>query len=195
MPSEEASRSYVLATGGVLFILSFGLEAVGLARPESGGQVANYFLYALLAGLMLVSCVLLGAGLGHLRVLEPGIGRIGRTGLYVCVASVTGLGLTALIAFVSAVRTVQPPGYTFVFFGLGLLFSVVGPILLSTGLRHVDWQRQARLFPLAVAGGAVLAFVPTDPWHDIGLLIVGIAWAGFGIAVLLRRPSARSVVR
>jgi hypothetical protein len=185
----------LLATGGMLFILSFGLEAVGLARPESGGQVVNYLLYAFITGLMLVSCVLLGAGLWLMRVLEPGIGRIGRTGLYVCIASVTGIGLTALTAFVSAVRTAQPPGYTFVSFGLGLLFSVIGPILLGTGLQPVDWLRRGWLFPMAVAGGAALAFVPTDPWHDVGLLIVGLSWAGLGISMLFRRPTASSVVR
>jgi hypothetical protein len=175
----------LLATGAVLFMVSFGLEAIGLLRSEREGQVVNLFL----PGLMVVASVLLGVGLWHMRAWASGIGRIGRAGLYVCIASFAGIGLTALTLFVSAVQTTQPPGYTFVFFALGLLFSVIGPILLGAGLGRVDWLGPGRLLPIAVAGGAILAFVPTDPWHDIGLLILGLSWAVLGASMLLRRPA------
>ena len=134
-----AACGILLATGGVLFILSFGPEAIGLVRPEREGQIVNFPLYTFFTGLMVVATVLLGVGLWRMRAWASGIGRIGRVGLYLCIASVAGIGLTALTAFVSAVRGAQPPGYTFVFFALGLLFSVIGPILLGTGLRHVGW--------------------------------------------------------
>jgi hypothetical protein len=188
MVNRVISTGILLATGGVLFVLSFGLEAIGLIQAEREGEVVNFPLYTFLPGLMVVSSVLLGVGLWHMRTLEPGIGRIGRAGLYVCIASVAGFGLTALTAFVSAVQTAQPPGYTFVFLGLGLLFSVIAPIVLGTGLRHVGWLGPGRLLPFAVALGAILALVPTDPWHDIGLLILGVSWAGLGASMLLRRP-------
>ena len=183
-----ATSGVLLATGGGLFILSFGPEAIGLVHPEREGQIVNFPLYAFFTGLMVVATALLGVGLWRMRTWASGIGRIGRVGLYLCIASFAGIGLTALTAFVSAVRTAQPPGYTFVFFALGLLFSVVGPILLGTGLRHVRWLGPGRFLPFAIAGGTILAWVPTDPWHDIGLLILALSWAGLGAAMLLRRP-------
>jgi hypothetical protein len=196
MGNRTRGAGILLATGGVLFILSFGLEAIGLVRPEREGQgVVNFPLYAFLTGLMVVASGLLGVGLWRMRTWASGIGRIGRVGLYVCIASFAGFGLTALTLFISAVQTAQPPGYTFVFFALGLLFSVIGPILLGTGLRHVGWLGPGRLLPFAVALGTILAFVPTDPWHDIGLLILGLSWSGLGSLMLLRKPAVGSAVR
>lgn len=188
MVDRVRSTGILLATGGVLFILSFGPEAIGLVRPEREGEMVNFPLYALFAGLMVVATVLLGVGLWRMRAWTSGIGRIGRVGLYLCIASVAGIGMTALTLFVSAVQTAQPPGYTFVSFALGLLFSVIGPVVLGTGLRHVDWLGPGRMLPFAVAGGTILAWVPTAPWHDIGLLILGLSWAGLGASMLLRRP-------
>jgi hypothetical protein len=191
MGNRTRGTGILLATGGVLFVLSFGLEAIGLVRPEGEGQAVNFFL----PGLMVVAAVLLGVGLWHMRTWASGIGRVGRAGLYVCIASFAGFGLTSLTLFLSAVQTAQPPGYTFVFFALGLLFSVIGPILLGTGLRRVGWLGPGRLLPFAVAAGAILALVVTDGWHDIGLLILGLSWSGLGSLMLLRRPAVGSAVR
>ena len=189
MVNRIGTTGILLATGGVFFILSFGPEAIGLVRPERGGQVVNFPLYAFFTGLMVVATVLLGVGLWRMRAWTSGIGRIGRVGLYFCIASVAGIGLAALTLFVSAVQAAQPPGYTFVFFALGLLFSIIGPVLLGTGLRHVGWLGPGRMLPFAVAGGTILAWVPTDPWHDMGLLVLGLSWAGLGASMLLRRSA------
>lgn len=148
-----AASGILLATGGVLFSLSFGPEAIGLVDPERGSQrVVDFTLYAFLTGLGVVATVLLGVGLWQVRAWASGIGRIGRVGIYLCIASFAGIGLTDLTAFVSAVRGAQPPGYTFVFFALGLLLSIVGPILLGTGLRHVGWLGPGGFFPLPSPG-------------------------------------------
>jgi hypothetical protein len=45
------------------------------------------------------------------------------------------------------------------------------------------------MLPFAVAGGTILAWVPTDPWHDMGLLVLGLSWAGLGASMLLRSPA------
>ncbi|HEX2739996.1 MAG TPA: hypothetical protein VHM69_06085 [Rubrobacter sp.] len=188
MVNRIRTTGILLATGGVFFILSFGPEAIGLVRPERDGQIVNFPLYAFFTGFMVVATVLLGVGLWRMRAWTSGIGRIGRVGLYFCIASVAGIGLTAVTLFVSAVQAAQPPEYTFVFFALGLLFSIIGPVLLGTGLRHVGWLGPGRMLPFVVAGGTILAWVPTDPWHDIGLLVLGLSWAGLGTSMLLRRP-------
>ena len=172
MVNRVRRTGILLAMGGVLFILSFGPEAIGLIRQERGGQIVNFPLYAFFAGLMLVATVLLGFGLWRMRAWASGIGQIGRAGLYLCIASVAGIGLTALALFVSAVQTARPPAYTFVFFALDLHFSVIGPDLLGMGLRHVGWLGPGRMLPFAVAGSTLLAWVPTDPWHDMGLLVL-----------------------
>src|SRR5918994_6108116 len=110
MVNRVRRSGILLASGGVLFVLSFGVEAIGLLRAEREGEVVDFPLYAFLPGLMVVACVLLGVGLWHVRIWAPGIGRIGRIGLYICIASFAGFGLTALTLFASAVRTAQPPG-------------------------------------------------------------------------------------
>lgn len=185
MVNRIRTTGILFATGGVFFILSFGPEAIGLVRAEREGQIVNFPLYAFFTGLMVVATVLLGVGLWRMRAWTSGIGRVG---LYFCIASVAGIGLTALTLLVSAVQAAQAPGYTFVFFALGLLLSVIGPVLLGAGLRHVGWLGPGRMLPFAVAGGTILAWVPTDPWHDIGLLVLGLSWAGLGASMLLRRP-------
>ena len=181
MAKRVRSTGILLATGGVLFILSLGPEAIGIVRPEREGQVVNFSLYALFTGLMVVAAVLLGVGLWRMRAWTSGIGRFGRVGLYLSVASVAGLGLTALTLLVPAVQTAQPPGYTFVFFALGLLLSVIGPVA-ACGL-----DGSSRMLPFVVAGGAVLAWVPTVPWRDTGLLVLGLSWAGLGASMLRHR--------
>jgi hypothetical protein len=37
--------------------------------------------------------------------------------------------------------------------------------------------------------GILLATGGVAPWHDIGLLILGLSWAGLGASMLLRRPA------
>jgi hypothetical protein len=136
MVNRVRSAGILLVTGSVFFILSFGLEAIGLAEARAFETV-----------LMLVAAVLLGVGLWPLQAWEPGIGRIGRAGLYLCNRIVCRLRADGYCRHVSVALTRRFPDI-FVCFGLGLLFSVIGPILLGSGLRHVGGWGLFGSFPL-----------------------------------------------
>lgn len=185
MVNRVGITGILLVSGGLLFILSFGLEVIGFRQ----GQLGNFPVDAFLAALMVAAVTLLGIGLWGLRAWKPPLSRAGRVGLYLSLVALAGFGVTAAALVVSAVQTSQPPDI-FWFFALGLLLSVIGPILLGAGLRQVSWLGLGRLFPFAVAAGAVLAFVDIDPWHDIGLLVLGLSWAALGASMLLRKPAA-----
>jgi len=187
MVNRVGITGILLVSGGLLFILSFGLEVIGFRQ----GQLGNFPVDAFLAALMVAAVTLLGIGLWGLRAWKPPLSRAGRVGLYLSLVALAGFGVTAAAMLVSAVfQTSQPPEDIFWFFALGLLLSVIGPILLGAGLRQVSWLGLGRLAPFAVAAGAVLAFVDIDPWHDIGLLVLGLSWAALGASMLLRKPAA-----
>lgn len=169
----------LLVAGGVLFFLSFASQ-IFIASPEVNGEVVNLPLYWLYNALMAVGVVLLALGVWGIRdTVGATIGQVGRVGTYLCIASFVFYLLTALLAAVEAGRTGRPPDI-FVFVGLALVLSVVGPLLLGIGLRHVDALGATRFLPFLVLLGALLAFVPVDPWHDIGLAVFSLAWVALG---------------
>jgi hypothetical protein len=172
----------------VLFFLSYVLDL----NFKLQGQLANLTgaAAAIFGTLLFAAVTLLGVGLWHLRAWKPPLGRAGRIGLYLSLVSLVGFGVTAAEVVVSAVQKSQPSDNIFWFSFLGLLLSVIGPILLGAGLRQVSWLGLGRLFPFVVAAGAVLAFDPIVPWHDTGMLAMGLSWATLGASMLLRKPAA-----
>ena len=173
-----------LVSGGVLFFLSYVLD---LIYKSYGQQGQLEYLFGVLFSLLFAAVTLLGIGLWRLRAWKPPLSRAGRVGLYLSLVALAGFGVTAATMLVSAVQTSQPPEDIFWFFALGLLLSVIGPILLGVGLRQVSWLGLGRLAPFAVAAGAVLAPFDLYPWHDIGLMVMGLSWAALGASMLLQR--------
>ena len=183
MVNRVGITGILLVSGGVLFFLTYVWDLI----YKSQGQVANSLGFASFGSLWFAAVTLLGIGLWRLRAWKPPLSRAGRVGLYLSLVALAGFGVTAAALVVSAVfQTSQPPDI-FWFFFLGLLLSVIGPILLGVGLRQVSWLGLGRLAPFAVAAGAVLAFVELIPWHDIGLMVMGLSWAALGASMLLQR--------
>lgn len=185
MVNRVGITGILLVSGGVLFFLSFVLDL----SYKRQGQLASLLGAAFFGALLFAAVTLLGIGLWRLRAWKPPLSRAGRVDLYLSVVALAGFGVTAAALVVSAVQTGQQPDI-FLFFALGLLLLVIGPILLGAGLRQVSWLGLGRLFPFAVAAGAVLAFVEVTPWHDIGLMVLGLSWAALGASMLLRKPAA-----
>jgi len=177
----------LLSIGGVLYILSFGPEAFGLVRLEREGQVINLPLSIFFVSLGFVAAVLLGIGLWRIRKSNLTESRIARVGLYLCIASVACIGLTAAGTIIAQVQSGRSADIFFIFLLLGFPLSIIGSLLLGAGIRHVNWLGWGRLFPFTVAGGAVLAFLDVDPIHDIGLTILALSWTAFGVSILLRK--------
>ena len=185
MVNRVGITGVLLVSGGVLFFLSYVLD---LIYKSYGQQGQLEYLFGVLFSLLFAAVTLLGIGLWRLRAWKPPLSRAGRVGLYLSLVALAGFGVTAAALVVSAVfQTSQPPDI-FWFFFLGLLLSVIGPILLGVGLRQVSWLGLGRLAPFAVAAGAVLAFVELIPWHDIGLMVLGLSWAALGASMLLHKP-------
>ena len=185
MVNRVGITGVLLVSGGVLFFLSYVLD---LIYKSYGQQGQLEYLFGVLFSLLFAAVTLLGIGLWRLRAWKPRLSRAGRVGLYLSLVALAGFGVTAAAMLVSAVQTSQPPEDIFWFFALGLLLSVIGPILLGVGLRQVSWLGLGRLFPFAVAAGAILAPFDIYPWHDIGLMVLGLSWAALGASMLLRKP-------
>ena len=185
MVNRVGITGILLVSGGVLFFLTYVWDLI----YKSQGQVANSLGFASFGSLWFAAVTLLGIGLWRLRAWKPPLSRAGRVGLYLSLVALAGFGVTAAAMLVSAVQTSQPPPEDiFWFFFLGLVLSVIGPILLGVGLRQVSWLGLGRLFPFAVAAGAILAPFDIYPSHDIGLMVLGLSWAALGASMLLHKP-------
>ena len=184
MVNRVGITGILLVSGGALFFLTYVLD---LIYKSYGQQGQLEYLFGVLFSLLFAAVTLLGIGLWRLRAWKPPLSRAGRVGLYLSLVALAGFGVTAAALVVSAVQTGQQPDI-FLFFALGLLLSVIGPILLGVGLRQVSWLGLGRLFPFAVAAGAILAPFDLYPWHDIGLMVMGLSWAALGASMLLRKP-------
>lgn len=185
MVNRVGITGVLLVSGGVLFFLSYVLD---LIYKSYGQQGQLEYLFGVLFSLLFAAVTLLGIGLWRLRAWKPPLSRAGRVGLYLSLVALAGFGVTAAAMLVSAVQTSQPPEDIFWFFFLGLVLSVIGPILLGVGLRQASWLGLGRLFPFAVAAGAILAPFDIYPWHDIGLMVLGLSWAALGASMLLHKP-------
>src|SRR3990170_2747013 len=137
MTNRVGITGILLVSGGVLFFLSYVLDL----NFKLQGQLANLTgaAAAIFGTLLFAAITLLGIGLWHLRAWTPPLGRAGRIGLYLSLVSLVGFGGTAAAVVVSAVQKSQPSDNIFWFSFLGLLLSVIGPILLGAGLRPVSW--------------------------------------------------------
>lgn len=136
--------------------------------------------------LMTLGASLLAAALWTTRTMfRDRLGRAGAVGLYLSLAAFAGFFLTSVLAVATAILTGQP-AEVFLPFGLALLLSIPGPILMGIGLSRVGELGVPRFLSFAVPVGAVLAFIDVNPVHDVGLGVLGLAWAGLGVGFLHR---------
>lgn len=172
------------AASGVLMVV--GVQGEWLFDPQAAdGTVTNLPVFAVL---------LLTATIGFATLFLAVIGlraqadptKPARTGALMSVVGAGLLVLFGLTSLVTALLTGSPAEAAFIAFLLGMLLLAVGPITWGLSQRRRSpargvWQM------LLLSGAAALAALAleADPWHDLGLVVMFLAWTALG-ALLLR---------
>lgn len=177
------------AAAGVL--MTAGVEGEWLLNPQrDDGTVTDKAEYALLLGVTTVGFVLLSLAVAGLRRESARRTRPARVG-----ATMSLVGAGMLVAFgalvlVTGVTSGSPLEASFLAFALGLLLLSIGQVVWGLALRHQSpapgvWQMLLAAGTLAFASIAI----PIDPWHDVSLVGLFLAWSVMGV-LLLRHGAA-----
>ncbi|MHA6694852.1 hypothetical protein [Homoserinimonas sp. A520] len=176
-----------------------GVEGEWLFNPQrDDGTVTNMPVFALLLLTATAGFALLLAAVRSLRAQTARLTRPARAGALMTVSGAGLLVVSGLVGLVTSLLTGSPLEATFVVFLLGLLLLSVGPVTWGLSLRRRSpapgvWQT---LLLSGVASFGALA-IEQDPWHDISLVVMFLAWSALGVLLLLqasqlasrRRPS------
>jgi len=171
------------AVAGVLIALGVQLEWLLDFQQDDGTVVRPVpFILGLLTS---------AVGFAALVVAAHGMRHMGRKRRSVRVGSrMSTAGAGLLLAFVLAVlatglATGSPTELSFLAFGIGMLLLSVGPVVLGLGVRHEHAQAGWALVMAGVAAFAAVA-IPLDPWHDVSLVAMCLAWSATGLTLLRR---------
>ena len=179
------------AASGILMLA--GVEGEWVLNPQADdGTVSNLPVFALLLLLATTGFVLLLLAVRGLRMQTPRT----RTTRAASLMSLVGAGLMVifgLITLVSSILTGSPLEIAFLAFLIGMLLLAVGPITWALALRGHSPAPGARQMLLLSGTAAFAALaVEADPWHDLSLVTMFLAWTIFGI-LLLRVPAPTSI--
>jgi hypothetical protein len=175
------------ATSGVLMFV--GVEGEWLLDPQrDDGTVSNPPVFTLLTLTATVGFALLLVAVRGLRTHTTAPTRSARVGALLTMAGAGLLVVFGLTALTTSLLTGSPLEASFLAFLLGMLLLAVGPVTWGLSLRRRR-AAAAGVGPTLVVAGlaafAALAIEP-DPWHDVGLVVVFVAWTSAGVLVLLR---------
>ena len=181
----------VAAASGILMLA--GVEGEWVLNPQADdGTVTNLPAFALLLLTATAGFVLLLLAVRGLR-RETARTRTTRVG---SLMSLVGAGL--MVAFgvtslVSAILTGAPLEIGFLAFLIGMLLLAVGPVTWALALRRHSPATGAR--PVLVLAGAA-AFgalaIEADPWHDLCLVTMFVAWTILGVLLIRRAATTTS---
>ena len=175
------------AASGILMLA--GVEGEWVLNPQADdGTVTNMPVFTLLLLTATSGFVLLLFAVRGLRTATATT-RATRAG---SLLSLVGAGLLAGFGMTSLVTSIvlgSPAEIGFLAFLVGMLLLAVGPITWALGMRRLApapraWQ------PLLLAGAAAFAAlaVEADPWHDLSLVTMFLAWTGLGVLLLRTLP-------
>lgn len=185
MMTTEASRTgRAAAAAGVL--MTVGVEGEWLLNPQrDDGTVTDKSEFALLLAVSTVGFVLLSLAVRGLRVASGRRTRPARVGAGM---SLVGAGLLAVfgaLVLVTGVVSGSPLEASFLAFALGLLLLSIGQVVWGLSLRR---QSPAPGVWLMLLTAGVTAFasiaIPLDPWHDVSLVAMFLAWSAIGVLQL-----------
>lgn len=189
-PVELADAAVPALAAGALLAAGVGAELVWKVQ-EPDGTVTRPALFAVYLLSWVVGSAALAVAASRLRAAcaqaEPGR-RAGRA----TACSVIGAGLLCafgVVALITGLTQDAPLEAAFLLFALGLLLLVIGQVALSRRLRRTSLVGGAWALPaLGAVALLVGVAVPTDPWHDVGLLTSFATWVVLGAGVF-RAPS------
>lgn len=182
-PSTESRRAAAPAlAAGALLAAGVAAELV-VKVQEPDGTVTRPALFAVYLLSWIAGSAALAVATARLRTAcaqrEPGR-RAGRA----TACAVIGAALLAgfgIVALVTGLVQGAPLEAAFLLFALGLLLLVVGQVALARRMRRTGPGGAAWALPLAAALALLLGVVvPTDPWHDLGMLGSFAAWIALG---------------
>jgi hypothetical protein len=193
--TNSVRNGWAAIAGGVLLMLSFGIELVHPVQ-EPDGTVLDPVTSAVVIAMWGLGMLCFAATVFHVRALhqeaETPLSRAGRAGVRLAVAGSTLHVLFAIMVGITVVVTDKPWEASFVLFALGFLLLVVGGVLLGFGVRRAAALRAAAA-PFWVGAAAAFAAIAvfTDPWHDAALAVYASTWIALG--TVLRRDGRSSV--
>ena len=182
-----------LAAASGMFMLA-GVEGEWVLNPQADdGTVTNLPVFATLLLLATTGFVLLLLAVRGLRLQTART----RTMRAASLMSLVGAGLMVTFGLTSLVTSIlagSPLEIAFVAFLLGMLLLAVGPITWALALRrHSPAPGVWQLLVLAGAAAFAALAVEADPWHDLCLVTMFLAWTILG--VLLFRGSTPTSTR
>ncbi len=190
MVTQASHTGRAAVAAGVL--MTAGVEGEWLLDPQrDDGTVTDKPEFALLLVVSTVGFVLLSLAVRGLRSESVRRTRSAKAG-----AMMTLIGACLLVAFgalvtVTGLASGSPLEASFLAFALGLLLLSIGQVVWGLSLRQQS-PAPGVWHVLLLAG--VLAFasiaIPVDPWHDVSLVGMFLAWSGIGVLLLRNRTTA-----
>lgn len=171
------------AAAGVLMLI--GVEGEWVFDPQADdGTVTNLPVFALLLLTATIGFALLFLAVLGLRALAPTT-RPARVGAFLSLVGAGFLVVFGLTVIVTSLTTGSPLEASFIPFLLGMLLLSVGAFTWGLSLRrHSPASGVWQMLSLSGVGTfAALAF-ETDPWHDLGLVVMYAAWTALGVLLL-----------
>jgi len=178
------------AAAGVL--MTAGVEGEWLLNPQrDDGTVTNKPEFTLLLVLSTVGFVLLGAVVRGLRSESARRTRPARVGAWMSLVVAGLLAVFGGLVLVTGVALGSPLEVSFLAFALGLLLLSIGPVVWGLSLRR---HSPAPGLWLVMVLAGVMAFgsiaIPLDPWHDVTLVAMFLAWSVVGVLLLRHAPNS-----
>ena len=187
MVTQASHTGRAAAAAGVL--MAAGVEGEWLLNPQrDDGTVTDKPEFALLLVVSTVGFVLLSIAVRGLRresARRTGPARVGAT------MSLIGAGMLAVFGALvlgTGVASGSPLEASFLAFALGLLLLSIGQVVWGLSLRRQPPAPGVGQM-LVVAGVMALASIaiPLDPWHDVSLVAMFLAWSVIGVLLLRNR--------
>ena len=187
MVTQASRTGRAAATAGVLMVA--GVEGEWLLNPQrNDGTVTDKPEFVLLLVVSTLGFVLLSLAVRGLRRESARRTRSARVGAAMSLVGAGMLVVFGALVLVTGVVSGSPLEASFLAFALGLLLLSIGQVVWGLSLRRQSpapgvWQM------LLVAG--VMAFasiaIPLDPWHDVSLVAMFLAWSVIGVLLLRYR--------
>ena len=187
MVTHASRTGRAATTAGVL--MAAGVEGEWLLNPQrDDGTVTNKPAFALLLVVSTVGFVLLGMAVSGLRRECARRTRPARAGAAMSLIGASMLAVFGALVLGTGVATGSPLEASFLAFALGLLLLSIGQVVWGLSLRRQSPAPGVWQF-LLVAGGMAFASIaiPLDPWHDISLVAMFLAWSVIGVLLLRYR--------
>lgn len=188
MVTQAIRTGRAAAAAGVL--MTAGVEGEWLLDPQrDDGTVSDKPAFALLLAVSTIGFVLLVVAVRGLRRESGRRTQPARVGATMSLAGAGLLALFGALMLVTGVVSGSPLEASFLVFALSLLLLSIGPVVWGLSLRRRPpapgvWQ------VLLLAGVTAFASIaiPLDPWHDVSLVVMFLAWSVIGVLLLRGRP-------